>query len=188
MDTYFTGLQNLHPAISDHVHHDHPAHDPLDNQLRERLQLDLQWLESQSSGETKPIDAAAHVQKDLFQRRQPAQETQKSHPDPVIVLVAALGEVHVAHAGQVHVAHAGHHLAANFPETNDLDVVENASRDDGEEVLGGGEADVEENSRKGHELALIADLAARGVRERWKASCCGTSRQLEASRVSKLMV
>jgi hypothetical protein len=136
------------------MHHDRPADDPLDYELCKRLQLNLQWLESQSSGEMKPINAATHAQVDLLQRRQSAQETQKSHPDPVFVLVAALGKVHVAHAG--------HHLAANFPEADDLDVVENVSRDDGEEVLDGGEADVEEASRKGHELARIADLAARG--------------------------
>jgi hypothetical protein len=51
-------------------------------------------------------------------------------------------------------------LARNFPEADDFDVVEDLARDNGEEVLDSMEANVEDDSRERHELALIANLTA----------------------------
>jgi hypothetical protein len=147
---YCTSLHVVHHVHSDYMHHDSLQHDPRKDRLGKGLELYLQRLHGQSSKKPKSIHAAADAQGDRLQGRQTAQETQKRHPKFDVVLVTALQKGSVAHAS--------HHLARNFPEAYDLDVVEDLTRDNGEEILDSMEANVEEDSLERHELAFVADL------------------------------
>jgi hypothetical protein len=102
--------------------------------------------------------------------------TQKRHPNFDVILVTALWKTQIADAGN--------HLARNFPEADDSDVVEDLARDNGEEMLDGMEANVEDDSRERHELALVANLTASDGEGEQDSEL----RQLVMLRVSKLMV
>lgn len=135
-------------TLSDHLHHDLPDQKALQRLLHEAVQHRLPIRPK-----PKAIHPTPNVQDDLLKRRQTPQQNNQSHPDSAIVLVFVVPEVHVSHTA---------HLAARaLPKADNLDVVADLLRDDGEEVLDGVKADFEEVFREWRQRRNpSADLAA----------------------------